>query len=115
MVFNILARNQDDHAKNHAFLMDTDGTWALATAHDIIFAYKRDSRWVDKQQMRCNGKRDGFTMDNFVEVAKAADIRRPEKIIREVESTLDRWPRYADEAELPREQANAIPEMFRQV
>ncbi len=44
MVFNALARNQDDHAKNHAFLMDPDGTWFLSPAYDLIFSFKKDSR-----------------------------------------------------------------------
>ena len=32
MVFNIVARNQDDHVKNIAFLMDKSGRWSLAPA-----------------------------------------------------------------------------------
>jgi len=31
-VFNVIARNQDDHVKNIAFYMDTDGTWGLSPA-----------------------------------------------------------------------------------
>ena len=34
MVFNVVARNQDDHVKNIAFLMDRAGAWALAPAFD---------------------------------------------------------------------------------
>ena len=32
MVFNVVARNQDDHVKNIAFLMGRDGAWRLAPA-----------------------------------------------------------------------------------
>ncbi|MEA3348491.1 MAG: type II toxin-antitoxin system HipA family toxin, partial [Pseudomonadota bacterium] len=35
MVFNIIARNQDDHVKNIAFLMDKTGIWSLAPAFDM--------------------------------------------------------------------------------
>ncbi len=38
MVFNIYARNRDDHAKNHAFLMDADGKWRLSPAYDLTFS-----------------------------------------------------------------------------
>ena len=115
MVFNILARNQDDHSKNHAFFMDTDGTWALAPAYDITFSYNSSSRWIDKQQMRCNGKRDGFTRDDLLEAAKSADVRRPERTIREVRESLSEWPEYADEAGLPRAQAAAVESAFRNI
>lgn len=35
LAFNVAAVNQDDHAKNHAWLMTRDGTWALSPAFDI--------------------------------------------------------------------------------
>jgi serine/threonine-protein kinase HipA len=115
MVFNILARNQDDHSKNHAFLMDTDGSWALAPAYDITFSFKESSRWVDKQQMRCNGKRDGFTMIDLIEAAKAADVRRPDRIISDVKGGLEKWRKLADDAGLPKGQAEAVETAFRRI
>jgi hypothetical protein len=39
MAFNILARNQDDHTRNFAFLMDPTGRWRLAPAYDLAYAY----------------------------------------------------------------------------
>ncbi|MCB1964597.1 MAG: type II toxin-antitoxin system HipA family toxin, partial [Candidatus Accumulibacter sp.] len=39
MVFNIVARNQDDHVKNIAFLMDKQGRWSLAPAFDVTYSY----------------------------------------------------------------------------
>jgi len=38
MVFNVAAHNRDDHAKQHAFLMDESGTWRLAPAYDLNFS-----------------------------------------------------------------------------
>lgn len=38
MVFNVLARNRDDHTKNHSFLMAEDGTWSVAPAYDVTFS-----------------------------------------------------------------------------
>ncbi len=39
MTFNLMARNQDDHVKNIAFLMDKMGGWSLAPAFDVIYSY----------------------------------------------------------------------------
>jgi serine/threonine-protein kinase HipA len=38
MVFNVLAHNQDDHTKNHSFLMDEQGEWFLSPAYDVVFS-----------------------------------------------------------------------------
>jgi serine/threonine-protein kinase HipA len=35
MSFNVLAHNRDDHAKQHGFLMNEEGEWALAPAYDL--------------------------------------------------------------------------------
>jgi serine/threonine-protein kinase HipA len=39
MVFNIVSRNQDDHVKNIAFLMDKSGTWKLSPAFDMTYSF----------------------------------------------------------------------------
>ncbi|HET9031689.1 MAG TPA: HipA domain-containing protein, partial [Dokdonella sp.] len=39
MAFNIIARNQDDHVKNIAFLMDKAGRWSLSPAFDLTYSY----------------------------------------------------------------------------
>jgi len=115
MVFNVLARNQDDHSKNHAFIMDPGGTWALSPAYDLIFSYKKDSRWISQQQMRVAGKRDDFTLRDLLDAAKAADVKRPRRIIEEVRATLQLWPQFAAESGLREDQTTAIFEHFRSV
>ena len=115
MVFNIIARNQDDHSKNHAFMMDGSGTWRLTPAYDIVFTYKKNSRFVDKQQMRCNGKRDNFTQDDLNMAAIAADIKNPDKIIQDVKDAIKLWPDFANEAGLKSDQAKAIKGLFRDI
>ena len=62
MVFNVVARNQDDHVKNIAFLMDQAGRWSLAPAFDLTYGYNPAARWTATHQMTLNGKRDGFTL-----------------------------------------------------
>ena len=50
MLFNIVARNQDDHVKNIAFLMDREGQWSLAPAFDITYSYNPSGDWTATHQ-----------------------------------------------------------------
>lgn len=100
MTFNILARNQDDHAKNIAFLMDKSGRWSLAPAFDVTYSYNPAGAWSATHQMTVNGKRDGFTLEDFKDCAKAASMKRghAERIVDEVRRAVGRWPVHAQAA-----------------
>ncbi len=37
-VFNVMAKNRDDHWKQHAFLMDASGSWSIAPSYDLTFS-----------------------------------------------------------------------------
>jgi serine/threonine-protein kinase HipA len=52
--------------------------------------------------MTLNGKRDGFTMEDFEACAKAAVMKRGRAatIIGEVVAAVARWPDFATEAQL---------------
>ncbi|HDZ08754.1 type II toxin-antitoxin system HipA family toxin [Pseudohongiella sp.] len=100
MVFNIVARNQDDHTKNIAFLMDRAGQWSLSPAFDLTFSYNPDGDWTSSHQMSLNGRRDHFTLDDFKACARLATLKRgrAEAIIEDVSAVVRRWPEYADRA-----------------
>lgn len=100
MVFNIVARNQDDHVKNIAFLMDKQGRWSLAPAFDMTYSYNPSGAWTATHQMTLNGKRDGFVMEDFRAVAKSAMMKRgrAEAILKAVASVVAKWPDFAAEA-----------------
>lgn len=97
MTFNIIARNQDDHVKNIAFLMDKSGQWSLSPAYDVTYSYQPSGQWTSSHQMTLNGKRDGFTREDFNTCAKSASMKRgrAESIIDEVHETVTHWPNYA--------------------
>ncbi|MGB7208362.1 MAG: HipA domain-containing protein [Pyrinomonadaceae bacterium] len=97
MVFNILARNQDDHVKNIAFLMDKKGIWSLAPAFDMTYSYNPTGAWTSAHQMTMNGKRDGFTIQDFKACAAAGSLKRgrAESIINEVRKAVEHWPEFA--------------------
>ncbi len=102
MAFNIIARNQDDHVKNIAFLMDKAGRWSLAPAFDVTYSYNPTGDWTARHQMTMNGKRDGFTLADFRACAKSALMKRgrAEAIVEEVRAAVAKWPDYAEQAQV---------------
>ncbi len=100
MAFNIVARNQDDHVKNIAFLMDQQGRWSLAPAFDMTYSYNPAGLWTATHQMTMNGKRDGFTLADFEDCAKSAQMKRGRAaaILDEVRAAVKSWPECAGDA-----------------
>jgi serine/threonine-protein kinase HipA len=100
MVFNVVARNQDDHVKNIAYLMERSGEWELAPAFDVTYAYRPGSPWTDSHQMTINGKRDGFSLADLQASAEVAGLARgaPARILGEVVEVVSHWETYASRA-----------------
>ncbi len=110
MVFNIVARNQDDHVKNIAFLMDKAGHWSLSPAFDMTYSYNPAGAWTASHQMTMNGKREGFTLDDFRVCARTASIKRGRAatIVGEVQDAVSKWPAFARAAGVPGAVQNKI-------
>lgn len=108
MVFNVLARNCDDHAKNFSFLMDAQGTWRLSPAYDVCHSYRPGSQWVSHQSLSVNGKRSDITHEDMLEVARQMNVKRPEAIIHKVAATVSRWQTFAAAQQVPQPLADAI-------
>ncbi len=109
MVFNVVARNHDDHAKNFGFLLDGparkeagEPTWRLSPAFDIAYSYKPGSPWVDSHQLSLNSKREGFERSDLLAVATLIGnfSRQAPKIIDQVLAVVGQWPDYARKAEV---------------
>jgi serine/threonine-protein kinase HipA len=115
MVFNVVARNQDDHVKNIAFLMDKAGNWSLSPAFDVTYSYNPTGAWTAKHQMTLNGKTDEFTMSDFGDCANVAGLKRGRhtEILAEVVGAVKNWPRYADEAGVTAKKRDAIANTLR--
>ena len=99
MVFNIVGRNQDDHTKNIAYLMDKGGKWSLAPAFDMMYAYNPSGPWTGQHQMSMNGKRDGFVIEDFEAFAKMALMKRgrAKEIVNQVQTAISQWRNIAKE------------------
>lgn len=103
MLFNVVARNQDDHVKNIAFLMNKAGAWTLAPAFDVTYAYNPAGRWTGTHQMTINGKRDGFLMADIRAAGRSAGLKqgRAAALLEEVDAAVERWPEFAARADVP--------------
>lgn len=97
MVFNIVARNHDDHTKNIGFILNVQHQWELSPAFDIAYSYKPDSPWVNSHQLSLNGKRDDFVRNDLLLPAEKFR-KEAEAIIEEVIDVVAQWPKYAKEA-----------------
>ncbi len=108
MVFNVVARNQDDHTKNIAFLMERDHTWRLSPAFDMTYAYNPAGRWTARHQMSVNGKREGIRRDDLLAVGREMSIKKREAIVNAIVAAVEDWPRFAAEAGVDEAQAASI-------
>ena len=103
MVFNIIARNHDDHAKNFAFILQNE-KWSLAPAYDLAYSYKPGSQWVSSHWMSLNGKRDNFTRADFYSLETLSPLfsrRKIDTIMDEIIEHLSNWPALAREWSVP--------------
>lgn len=103
MAFNVFARNQDDHAKNVAFLMDRQGSWSLAPAFDLTFSCNPAGAWTAHHQMSVNGKRDAITADDLRACGRVAGLTpaRADALMAKVRAAVGRWPYFAGLAGVP--------------
>lgn len=116
-VFNIVARNQDDHTKNIAFLMNKAGQWRLSPAYDINYSYNPRGTWTSRHQMSLNGKRDSFTSDDLLKTAQAIGVKTPraKAILNQTTRATKRWPEFATQAGLNNNTSKAIETTFRKL
>jgi len=98
MVFNILARNQDDHTKNTAFMMDKAGEWRLTPAFDMVWQYSPKGQYTSVHQLSANGKRDHFSVTDLEKVADSWGIYKAKEIRHQVAEAVAMWPKLAQKA-----------------
>jgi serine/threonine-protein kinase HipA len=108
MVFNVIARNCDDHTKNFAFRLRQNQDWELAPAYDICHAYRPGSDWVSQHNLSINGKRSNILKEDLLEIAKSMNIKKAEAIIVQINETVSRWPEFAEHAKVESKLRDAI-------
>ncbi|HNS10988.1 MAG TPA: type II toxin-antitoxin system HipA family toxin [Bacteroidia bacterium] len=95
MVFNVMARNCDDHTKNFAFVMDKSGQWKLSPAFDVCHAYRPGSEWVSRHALSIRGKRSNIGRQDLLDLAKEMNIKKAASIIDQTTSIIKNWQNYA--------------------
>ena len=108
MVFNVIARNCDDHTKNFAFRLKKEGVWELAPAYDICHAYRPGSEWVSQHALSINNKRKDILKEDLLTVGESIKSKKANTIIQEINDTVSQWKKFASEV-------NVHPKMSEQI
>jgi len=102
MVFNLFIRNNDDHGKNHAFMLDADGALVLSPTYDIVPQPRAGETFylaiglsdrndpVDKNAGRL------ATVENALSRCEVFGLKRPRaiEIMEEIRRVVVRFPDY---------------------
>jgi len=114
-LLNIFIRNQDDHTKNIAFMMDRDGSWHLSPAFDVTYAYNPNGAWTSEHQMSLAGKTDNFELEDLLAFGKFADLKTGEtkSIIADIKWAMGKWQEFAGKAGVSEQMAKSAPLGFR--
>ena len=108
MVFNVIARNCDDHTKNFSFLLKKNQSWELAPAYDICHAYRPESDWVSQHALSINQKRSNITKQDLLLVGKLVAVKKAASIIDEINETVSQWKSFAKAVDVDSRLINQI-------
>jgi serine/threonine-protein kinase HipA len=101
VVFNVAAVNRDDHTKNLSFCCDQTGQWELSPAYDVNHAYNPHGQWTQRHQMSVNGKFDGISRGDLLDLADRYLVPAPAHVLGDVIDAVSHWPSFAEKAEVP--------------
>ncbi|MBV9438919.1 MAG: type II toxin-antitoxin system HipA family toxin [Candidatus Eremiobacteraeota bacterium] len=93
MIFNVVAHNRDDHAKQHAFIYGPDRRWRLAPAFDLTYS----SGPGGEHYLAVRGEARDVGADAITALAEAQYVKRPrlKSIADDVLAAVDRFPEFA--------------------
>jgi serine/threonine-protein kinase HipA len=109
-IFNVVARNCDDHVKNLAFLMDRRGQWRLSPAYDVTYAWDTSNQWTRRHQMSINGQRERFERNDLLTLASNGRVKNAvaHEMVDTVIQAVRNWPAFAAEAGVAADTATSI-------
>lgn len=100
MVFNVSARNCDDHTKNFAFRLKKGGNWELAPAYDLCHAYQPQHYWVSQHALSIQGKRSQHTKQDILSLGKSLSIKNAAMLVDEINDTVAQWKTFANQVDV---------------
>jgi serine/threonine-protein kinase HipA len=114
-VFNVVARNQDDHVKNISFLMDRSGAWRLSPAYDVAYSYNPSGSWTRDHQMSLAGKRNDFTHGDLMVLASNVGLKsnKANQAIEDIVDAVAKWQEFAEQAGVEHSDMSRIEKTFR--
>ncbi len=112
-VFNVLAHNRDDHAKNFSFLMRQDGTWIASPAYDLTFS----AGVGDEHSMMVAGEGRHPSKANLLGLARKVDIDQVRclEIIEQTRAALNQWQSLASDTGVSSASTQRIKQSFEQI
>lgn len=109
-VFNIAIANDDDHSRNHAFLMDSSGDWKPSPAYDITRSgYALGSGFRAAGVL---GKYSKIGLSDLRALAASHGLRKMDSQIGAVLDAVKRWPEFAARAGLPDTETALLQDEF---
>lgn len=115
MVFNVLARNVDDHSKNFSFCMTPDGVWRLSPAYDLTYSVDQSApAYLNRHSLTVNGKNEDITRKDMEIVAQNNDVQDYKALIDVVTDAVSQFGKYAKELDVDSKliksiQADCVP------
>ena len=112
-VFNVLTRNQDDHAKNFSFIYRND-EWALSPAYDLNYAV---GGWCSEHQLTIAGHSSDLKREDLLQLAAQSGVTKAQKIIEDVINVVGHRQKYFSDAGLSKAflKKNKLNEKFQEV
>lgn len=112
-LFNVIARNHDDHVKNFSFLMDKEGKWKISPAYDVNYSYSPGGTWTNVHQSSINSKFDNFTRDDLLNLGKTFGIKKTNHILDQIIAAVNQWSKIATEIDIPKKEIEARNKVLR--
>jgi serine/threonine-protein kinase HipA len=110
-VFHIVASNDDDHGRNHAFLMEETGQWRLAPAFDLTLAsYPLASGF---RAARVLGKAAGISRKDLRKLGEEQGVRKVAETIDQVLDAVADWTKHAESCDLPKPVVGMVAQQHR--
>ena len=105
-VFNVLAHNRDDHARQFSFLMARDGAWHMAPAYDLTWS----SGPGGEHSSSVLGHGKDITRDHLIKLGKKADMKERDviNVLEHAQAAINKWKIFASDYDTSRQSTNRI-------
>ena len=101
MVFNVIARNVDDHSKNFSFCMNDKGIWRLSPAYDLTYSVDLTApAYSNRHSLTVNGKNEDITREDLERIGLNNDIQDYRTLIDLVADAVGKLEDYAKEFDI---------------